>query len=232
MKKVFNLSVILAVLAAAFSFTSCSDDDDDAASVKISVESAVSSAIVTITSDEDLTAVELWQNGSKIKNIDVKSGTNKGKATVNVYTIIDLKNGEKYTVKASTETGASEKAFTVGVNEPEGEGDGDVTCDKDELSVKAGDVIFYTHGSSMGQYEVKEASAESITLVSVLGSEIVISDAGKSYISVNGLAMSLNDAKAAGEILLAKVAGKAMVAGGASSELKTQFTTNATKLGK
>ena len=231
MKKVFNLSVILAVLMAAFSFTSCSDDDDDAAKIDIKVETTTTSAIVAITSEEDLTAVELWQNGSKSKNITVKDGSAKGKAGVNTYTITGLENGKKYTIKATSESGAAEKEFTVGSNDEEEEGD--LEYNKDELSVKAGDVIFYQHGSQLGQFTVVEASASAITLENVLGNTIELSDAGKSYIGMSGLAINLADAKAAGEIILAKVNGKAMVAGGASSELNTKFDQKTvTKLAK
>lgn len=231
MKKVFNLSVILAVLAAAFSFTSCSDDDDDAAKVDIKVQTAVDAAIVTITSEEDLTAVELWQKGSKIKNIDVKSGTNKGKATVNTYTITSLDNGEKYSVKVSTETGAAEKEFTVGSNDtPQGGDDEELTLD--EVSVKAGDVIEYEHGALIGDIEVVSADEAAIVVKVNGGSEQTLSDAGTSYLSIMGAAINKAGADASGEILVAKVTGKAMLAGGASKELKTQYPKNATKLGK
>lgn len=231
MKKVFNLSVILAVLAATFSFTSCSEDSEDAAAVNIKVETTTTGAIVTISSDEDLTAVELWQNGSKKSNIDVKSGSNKGKATSNVYTLTELENGAKYSIKAETATGASEKEFTVGGNGGNN-GSEDILCNLDEASVKAGDVIFYEHNGQQGQLQVISADAAAIKFSFNGLSEIELSDAGKSYLSINGSAIGLADAKAAGEIIVAKVANKAMLAGGASSELNTKFTKNATKLGK
>ena len=230
MKKVFNLSVILAVLMAAFSFTSCSDDDDDAAKIDIKVETTTTSAIVAITSEEDLTAVELWQNGSKSKNITVKDGSAKGKAGVNTYTITGLENGKKYTIKATSESGAAEKEFTVGSNDEEGDDDTEFTAD--EYTVKAGDVIEYEHGALFGEIEVVSASTEAIVVKVNGGSEQTLSDAGTSYLSIMGAAINKAGADASNEILVAKVNKKAILAGGASSELATNYTKNATKLNK
>lgn len=120
MKKVFNLSVILAVLASALTFTSCGDDDDDAPAVAIKVETSETNAFVTVTCDEDLTAVELWQDGSKLKNIDLKSGVEVENTTT--FTIPGLTNGAKYVVKVTCEgNGAGEKEFTVGNTTTEAE---------------------------------------------------------------------------------------------------------------
>lgn len=119
MKKVFNLSVILAVLASALTFTSCGDDED-APAVGIKVETTATNAIVTVTCDEDLTSVELWKDGGKIKNIDLKSGLENGNETT--FTITGLENGVKYVVKVACENnGAGEKEFTVGNTTTEAE---------------------------------------------------------------------------------------------------------------
>lgn len=119
MKKVFNLSVILAVLASALTFTSCGEDED-APAVAIKVETSETNAFVTVTCDEDLTAVELWQDGSKLKNIDLKSGVEVENTTT--FTIPGLTNGAKYMVKVTCEgNGAGEKEFTVGNTTTEAE---------------------------------------------------------------------------------------------------------------
>lgn len=119
MKKVFNLSVILAVLASALTFTSCSEDED-APFVGIAVETTATNAIVAVTCDNDLTAVELWQDGSKLKNIDLKSGQEVGNVTS--FTISGLTTGAKYVVKVTCDgNGAGEKEFTVGNTTTEAE---------------------------------------------------------------------------------------------------------------
>ncbi|MDR1729175.1 MAG: hypothetical protein LBR52_00730 [Prevotellaceae bacterium] len=110
MKKVLNLSVILAVLMAAFSFSSCGKDDENAAKISIEIETTTTNAIVVISSpDEKLSTIELWENGSKLKNIDIPAEVN-GIYTV---TITQLTDGE-YTLKATSNSGAAEKKFTIG----------------------------------------------------------------------------------------------------------------------
>lgn len=228
MKKVFNLSVILAVLMAAFSFTSCSDEDDDAnISIKVSSTAAGDAAYVTVTAD-DIESIMVGQNGSlkEISSDDLKLAKN-GKE----FKISNLTKGQKYTIQVRTKDAQKSVDFVAGQDlDDNNNEEGDIVCDKDEVAVEAGDAIAYTHGSQMGQYTIKSASATEIVLVNVVGTEITLSDAGSSYILTTGLAGKKADADAAGEILLAKVSGKAMIAGGASSQLKTQYAKNATKL--
>lgn len=112
MKKVFNLSVILAVLASALTFTSCSDDDDDAPEILIDVQTVASTAVINITCDEDLTSVALWKGGSKLKDLDLKDGLEKENKTV--FTVVDLKDGD-YKVRVACEgNGEAEEKFTIG----------------------------------------------------------------------------------------------------------------------
>lgn len=228
MKKVFNLSVILAVLMAAFSFTSCTDDDDDAnISIKVSSTAAGDAAYVTVTAD-DIESIMVGQNGSlkEISSDDLKLAKN-GKE----FKISNLTKGQKYTIQVRTKDAQKSVDFVAGQDlDDNGGEDGDIVCDKDEVAVKAGDVIYYEHGSQVGQLTVVEASAASITLETVFGSKIVLSDAGTSYLSINSTAMGINDAKEAGEILVAKVSKEQIIAGGASSKLNTKFEKNATKL--
>lgn len=112
MKKVFNLSVILAVLASALTFTSCGDDDDDAPEILIDVQTVASTAVINITCDEDLTSVALWKGGSKLKDLDLKDGLEKENKTV--FTVVDLKDGD-YKVRVACEgNGEAEEKFTIG----------------------------------------------------------------------------------------------------------------------
>lgn len=112
MKKVFNLSVILAVLASALTFTSCGDDDDDAPQILINVQTVASTAVIDITCDEDLTSVALWKGGSKVKDLDLKDGLEKENKTV--FTLVDLEDGD-YKVKVACEgNGEAEEKFTIG----------------------------------------------------------------------------------------------------------------------
>lgn len=119
MKKVFNLSVILAVLASALTFTSCGDDDDDAPEILIDVQTVASTAVINITCDEDLTSVALWKGGSKLKDLDLKDGLEKENKTV--FTVVDLKDGD-YKVKVACEgNGEAEEKFTIGEGGAEAE---------------------------------------------------------------------------------------------------------------
>jgi hypothetical protein len=113
MKKVFNLSVILAVLASALTFTSCGDDDDDAPQILIDVQTVASTAVINITCDEDLTSVALWKGGSKVKDLNLKEGVEKGENKT-VFTLVDLEDGD-YKVKVACEgNGEGEEVFTIG----------------------------------------------------------------------------------------------------------------------
>ena len=114
MKKALNLSVIFAVLMAAFSFSSCSKDED-AATITIHFNQngefgSGDAAVATITSlDESLKTIELWSEGSKLKNIEIPND-NDG---VYVVSIPELEDGA-YLLKVTSSTGAAEKDFTVG----------------------------------------------------------------------------------------------------------------------
>lgn len=112
MKKVFNLSVILAVLASALTFTSCGDDDDDAPQILINVQTVASTAVIDITCDEDLTSVALWKGDSKVKDLDLKDGLEKENKTV--FTLLNLEDGD-YKVRVACEgNGEAEEKFTIG----------------------------------------------------------------------------------------------------------------------
>ena len=116
MKKVFSLSIILAVLAAAMTFSSCSKDDEDAAVITIQFNQdgkfdSGETVVATITSkDEKLTSIELWEaGGAKLKNLTIPSE----KDGVYVLTIVELEDGN-YTLKVASKTGANSGNFKVG----------------------------------------------------------------------------------------------------------------------
>lgn len=115
MKKVFNLSVILAVLMAAFSFSSCSKDDDDAASITMTAETTPTGAIVAITCEEEINSLELFEGSNKIKNITVPTATSKS-PYVYAVTLTGLTTGTKYSLKAISESGENSVEFTPGKN--------------------------------------------------------------------------------------------------------------------
>lgn len=222
MKKVFNLSVILAVLMAAFSFTSCSDDDDDA---KIEFSKSADGKSVTITAEAGIQKIEI-EPVSAAGSVKDVTGSAKGETTYK----FSLENYEDGKYKITVTDKDDNKAFeTVTVGASQG-GDDEETPNKNEVSPKEGDVISWVHNGQKGQFFVLAVSDKSITLANNIGGEFELSDAGTSYLSVAQQPMKLADAKSAGEILIAKVNGKAVIAGGASSMLDTKFEKNATKL--
>jgi len=123
MKKVFNLSVILAVLVAAFTFSSCGKDKEDAAVITVKFDQGGTfgsgdNVTGTITSaDEDLTKVTLFnEDGSARLNWTSFNALPILKGKDGAYTIVipSLPDG-KYSLQAFSKTGDSgKKDFTVG----------------------------------------------------------------------------------------------------------------------
>ena len=120
MKKVFNLSVILAVLMAAFTFTSCGDDDDDAAQITINFNSNgvflcgddVTGNIQSY--EEELTKVTILENRSAIKTYtSFKSLPIMGQSGLYSIIIFGLSYGS-YTMRAESKTVDTSANFTIG----------------------------------------------------------------------------------------------------------------------
>ncbi|MBO4806939.1 MAG: hypothetical protein J5554_12975 [Paludibacteraceae bacterium] len=109
MKKVFNLSVILAVLMAAFSFTSCSDDDDDA---KIEFSKSADGKSVTITAEAGIQKIEI-EPVSATGSVKDVTGSAKGETTYK-FSLENLEDGKwKITVTDKDDNKAFE-TVTVG----------------------------------------------------------------------------------------------------------------------
>ena len=109
MKKVFNLSVILAVLMAAFSFTSCSDDDDDA---KIEFSKSADGKSVTITAEAGIQKIEI-EPVSAAGSVKDVTGSAKGETTYK-FSLESLEDGKyKITVTDKDDNKAFE-TVTVG----------------------------------------------------------------------------------------------------------------------
>lgn len=213
MKKVFNLSVILAVLASALTFTSCSDDDDDAPEILIDVQTVASTAVINITCDEDLTSVALWKGGSKLKDLDLKDGLEKENKTV--FTVVDLKDGD-YKVRVACEgNGEAEEKFTIG----EG-GAATYNFSAKSIAVEAGKEYVYSkkagEGAAEGSFKVTAAKAGSVTL-EIGGKTVTLSDAGASWLSNDFEEWTNADVTSGADVLLCLLNKSTNIAGATES---------------
>lgn len=213
MKKVFNLSVILAVLASALTFTSCGDDDDDAPQILIDVQTVASTAVINITCDEDLTSVALWKGGSKVKDLDLKDGLEKENKTV--FTVVDLEDGD-YKVRVACEgNGEAEEGFTIG----EG-GAATYNFSAKQIAVEAGKEYVYSkkagEGAAEGSFKVTAAEAGSVTL-EIGGKTVTLSDAGASWLSNDFEAWENADVTSGADVLLCLLKESTNIAGATES---------------
>lgn len=214
MKKVFNLSVILAVLASALTFTSCSDDDDDAPEVLINVQTVASTAVINITCDEDLTSVALWKGGSKLKDLNLKDGVEKGENKT-VFTLVDLEDGD-YKVRVACEgNGEAEEKFTIG----EG-GAATYNFSAKSIAVEAGKEYVYSkkagEGAAEGSFKVTAAEKGSVTL-EIGGKTVTLSDAGASWLSNDFEAWKNADVTSGADVLLCLLKESTNIAGATES---------------
>lgn len=228
MKKVFNLSVILAVLASALTFTSC-DDDDDEAGIEFMKAEGVDSW--TITAEAGIESIELYAvNGDESEYLKEISEEITKKAEGNTtYVLKDLEAG-KYKVNVTDKDGLKkEKTIEVGAG-------ADVELNwVDEIEVSNGDLVYYKNADGQGEIYVVMANEASITVQINGGKAVTISDAGESYIlpdgSTSGIS-ALKDKWETAQILVAKVMDKSMLAGGNGASLNTKFATKAAQLAK
>lgn len=226
MKKVFNLSVILAVLASALTFTSC-DDDDDEAGIEFMKAEGVDSW--TITAEAGIESIELYAvNGDESEYLKEISEEITKKAEGNTtYVLKDLEAG-KYKVNVTDKDGLKkEKTIEVGAG-------ADVELNwVDEIEVSNGDLVYYKNADGQGEIYVVMANEASITVQINGGKAVTISDAGESYILPDGTTSGFSALNwETTQILVAKVDKKSKLAGGNSKDLKTQFATNAAQLAK
>ena len=188
MKKVFNLSIILAVLTAALTFSSCGGDED-AAEITITFNSNGQFAsgdvvLATITSlDEKLTSIELWSGGSKLKNLTIPAEANG----VYVLNIPGLDDGS-YTLKVTSKTGAEQKDFRVGTPLPP------TAPIVTSFTANAGDIYAYEYdGVPMGGFMIDEVAADGagFKVSFFIGPDmteytpVVLSYTGKSFLTTN-----------------------------------------------
>lgn len=228
MKKVFNLSVILAVLASALTFTSCSDDDDEAT---IDFIKAEGQNAWTINAEAGIESIELYAvNGDESEYLkEISEGITKEAKGETTYLLKDLEAG-KYKVNVTDKDGLKkEKTIEVGAG-------ADVELNwVDEIEVSTGDEVFYKNAKGQGKISVVKADEASITVKVDGGEDLIISDKGDSYILPDGTTSGINALKdkwETAEILVAKVMGKSMLAGGNGASLNTKFATNAAQLAK
>jgi hypothetical protein len=226
MKKVFNLSVILAVLASALTFTSCSDDDDEAT---IDFIKAEGQNAWTINAEAGIESIELYAvNGDESEYLkEISEGITKEAKGKTTYLLKDLEAG-KYKVNVTDKDGLKkEKTIEVGAG-------ADVELNwVDEIEVSNGDLVYYKNADGQGEIYVVMANEASITVQINGGKAVTISDAGESYILPDGSTSGFSALNwETTQILVAKVDKKSKLAGGNSKDLKTQFATNAAQLAK
>lgn len=228
MKKVFNLSVILAVLASALTFTSCSDDDDEAT---IDFIKAEGQNAWTINAEAGIESIELYAvNGDESEYLkEISEGITKEAKGETTYLLKDLEAGT-YKVNVTDKDGLKkEKTIEVGAG-------ADVELNwVDEIEVSNGDLVYYKNADGQGEIYVVMANEASITVQINGGKAVTISDAGESYIlpdgSTSGIG-ALKDKWETAQILVAKVMEKSMLAGGNGASLNTKFATKAAQLAK
>lgn len=228
MKKVFNLSVILAVLASALTFTSCSDDDDEAT---IDFIKAEGQNAWTINAEAGIESIELYAvNGDESEYLkEISEGITKEAKGKTTYLLKDLEAGT-YKVNVTDKDGLKkEKTIEVGAG-------ADVELNwVDEIEVSNGDLVYYKNADGQGEIYVVMANEASITVQINGGKAVTISDAGESYILPDGSTSGINALKdkwETAQILVAKVMEKSMLAGGNGASLNTKFATKAAQLAK
>lgn len=174
-KKIFNLSVILAVLVAAFSFTSCGDDEGEAPEVKVVVAGEYLSG--TIYAENGLKEVQLLKDGTtKQKWESFSSGDilSKGDDSyVVMINIASLSEGEYVLRAIDKENKQSEGKFTIaGV------------AYSAKVTVSAGETYAYRNTSlnKSGEFTVVSAAAGEVKL-KFGNTEVTLSDGAASYLS-------------------------------------------------
>jgi len=187
MKKVLNLSVILAVLVAAFSFTSCGGDEEKDAPV-ISVGLNTNGDLTgTIKSDSDLKSVTLERNGNTVTGFPVTS--------FGVGSMIVGKDGSyNVTIPAAlvatvgnyaliaTDKSDLKGTFTFKVEDTPDP----IEYKHSQISVVAGNTYGFKQGSIEGTITI--VSIETGKVVFTLNqsaAQITLSDAGTSYLGTN-----------------------------------------------
>jgi hypothetical protein len=209
MKKVFNLSVVLAVLFAAFTFTSCDNDDDDAASITIALNQSgifTSGDLIagTITSpDEDLTKVTIMKEGSAVKTYTSFNSLpiQKGNNGVYAISISDVTATGEYKMIAESKTGREERSFTIQPN---------IDWASGTNTISQNGTYYYKQGTTTGTLVVSVLTTASVAVSLDGKATVTLSDTGNSYLKKDGTSSAQSGVNAA-NFLLAKRNGQAQI---------------------
>jgi hypothetical protein len=202
MKKVFNLSIILAVLAA-FTLTSCNPEEEDAATVTITLDKTTLSEGEALTgkiiSDNNLKEVTILKDGSTLADYPTTDfGTGKpisGKDGSYIIRIDGLLAGS-YTIRATDKNGKeANKSFTV---------EFDWTSGVNTISENG--AYYYKQGTTTGTLVVSELTEASVKVALNGKAAVTLSDAGTSYLLKDGTASNQAGVNASNFLLAKKSA--------------------------
>lgn len=216
MKKVFNLSVILAVLASALTFTSCSEDEDKAT---IDFIKAEGQNAWTISAEAGIDEIEL----SKIENGETTldqtlSKTLTDEAEGKTTYILDFDklglSGDFEITVIDKDGGKKEKKVTVGAAAAT------YNFSAKSIAVEAGKEYVYSkkagEGAAEGSFKVTAAEAGSVTL-EIGGKTVTLSDAGASWLSNDFEAWKNADVTNGADVLLCLLKESTNIAGATES---------------
>jgi len=207
MKKVFNLTVILAALMTAFVFSSCSKEDGEAPVITASVLG--DGLVGTITSDSDLKTATLEKSGTTVAGWPLNDfGAGKAisgsKSTGYNIVITGLSNGDYSLVVTDKDDRKATKTFTIGtvVAGPDwSTGTNVITANGD---------YYYKQGDTESELTVSELTTTSVKVALKGKSAATLSDADASYLLTDGTSSKQAGATAT-NFLLAKSGGKAEI---------------------
>lgn len=205
MKKVFSLSIMLAVLATAFTFSSCSKDEEENAPV-FSNESVVGKGfIATITCDNDLKSAELIRTTSsgsstvsgwpvtKFNDLNGEIFGEKGNYTV---MITGLADGDYELVVIDKKDKRASTKFKIGGGD---DPDENLNFNLTSFEAKVGDVYLYEYnGARAGGFTIANVTTgnKGFKVVFSDGITAEISFDGKSFLTTNGTTKSGAEAAA------------------------------------
>lgn len=215
MKKVFNLSVILAVLASALTFTSCGEDDDKAT---IDFIKAEGQNAWTISAEAGIDEIEL----SKVENGETTLDQTLSK------TLTDEAEGKTTYVLDFDKLGLSGKFEITVIDKDGGKKEKEVTVgaaatynfSAKSIAVEAGKEYVYSkkagEGAAEGSFKVTAAEAGSVTL-EIGGKTVTLSDAGASWLSNDFEAWKNADVTNGADVLLCLLKESKNIAGATES---------------
>ena len=169
MKKVLNLSVIMAVLAAAFVFGSCTTTED-AAEISITFSGGAPlngktnyevgvPVIAKITCVEEITSIDLYKDEARVKAITFGKPTKEGDN--NVYLVsVDATEVGSYYIQVKSKTGDNKGFFTIGAQAQQDPWENAAN----KISVEAGKKYQCKQGDKVYNIEIISASPTAISL--------------------------------------------------------------------